>query len=263
MHENTPENSESSGANSGGDHESQKPPKIALFCRQCPTPLTSRQIRERRTFCSMECFVESKQTIRLTDRRCACGCDILMSEARARRFNYLPWHKTQSATVAVQRNSLCACGCGEPLRSKTTWNPVTKQPVRFNVGHSRKSKEYRREIVCPQCSTVFHVRKRSKTRYCSSRCGALASATKREQSRPRITMASPDLQRKRVWESRAHQCEDCGYDEHPEVLEVHHLNENRKDGQDANLKLLCPTCHEVRHFLRKTGRYWRRVHRQT
>lgn len=48
-------------------------------------------------------------------------------------------------------------------------------------------------------------------------------------------------------------CADCGYKKYPKVLQVHHIDENRKNNSIENLVVLCPTCHNVRHFLNKTG----------
>jgi 5-methylcytosine-specific restriction endonuclease McrA len=50
-------------------------------------------------------------------------------------------------------------------------------------------------------------------------------------------------------------CEKCGYLDHLEVLEVHHLDKIRKNNVRENLILLCPNCHEVWHLLDKSGRY--------
>lgn len=41
-----------------------------------------------------------------------------------------------------------------------------------------------------------------------------------------------------------HCCAVCGWNEDPEVLEVHHIDENRKHNQVKNLIILCPTCHK-------------------
>ena len=46
-------------------------------------------------------------------------------------------------------------------------------------------------------------------------------------------------------------CDICGYDTHPEVLEVHHRDKNRKNNVLGNLQVLCPTCHRVEHFVDK------------
>lgn len=52
-------------------------------------------------------------------------------------------------------------------------------------------------------------------------------------------------------------CERCGYDKHPEILEVHHKDRNRDDGNPNNLELLCPNCHTEEHYLGSDGRFRR------
>lgn len=48
-------------------------------------------------------------------------------------------------------------------------------------------------------------------------------------------------------------CADCGWNKFPEVLQVHHIDRNVKNNSLDNLVVLCPTCHNTRHFLEKTG----------
>jgi len=50
-------------------------------------------------------------------------------------------------------------------------------------------------------------------------------------------------------------CARCGYDEYPAVLQVNHKNLDRTDNSKDNLEILCPTCHEVFHYLDGSGRY--------
>lgn len=38
-------------------------------------------------------------------------------------------------------------------------------------------------------------------------------------------------------------CEICRYDNHPEILEVHHIDGNRENNELSNLIILCPNCH--------------------
>lgn len=40
-----------------------------------------------------------------------------------------------------------------------------------------------------------------------------------------------------------HQCAICGWNEDVDVLEVHHIDENRDNNNIDNLIILCPTCH--------------------
>lgn len=50
-------------------------------------------------------------------------------------------------------------------------------------------------------------------------------------------------------------CAECGYDKYPEVLQVHHIDRDRSNNDIENLVILCPTCHEVDHFLSNDGRF--------
>jgi hypothetical protein len=37
-------------------------------------------------------------------------------------------------------------------------------------------------------------------------------------------------------------CENCGYNEH-DILQIHHIDKNRKNNKKENLIVLCPNCH--------------------
>lgn len=50
--------------------------------------------------------------------------------------------------------------------------------------------------------------------------------------------------RRTAFETYPHCCAVCGWDEDLEVLEVHHIDENRHNNQVSNLIILCPTCHK-------------------
>lgn len=42
-------------------------------------------------------------------------------------------------------------------------------------------------------------------------------------------------------------CSRCGYDEYPEILEIHHIDQDRSNNNLDNLKVLCPNCHKLVH----------------
>jgi 5-methylcytosine-specific restriction endonuclease McrA len=46
------------------------------------------------------------------------------------------------------------------------------------------------------------------------------------------------------------QCQDCGYNKIPEILNAHHVNHRAKGGNNdtTNLRVLCPTCHAENHW---------------
>ena len=49
--------------------------------------------------------------------------------------------------------------------------------------------------------------------------------------------------RKVAFENYEHKCHVCGYNEHEELLQVHHIDTNRFNNIKENLVILCPTCH--------------------
>ena len=58
--------------------------------------------------------------------------------------------------------------------------------------------------------------------------------------------------RLKAFEVYPHKCSCCGWDEDERILEVHHIDENRKNNSLENLIILCPTCHRKITL----GYYW-------
>lgn len=52
--------------------------------------------------------------------------------------------------------------------------------------------------------------------------------------------------RKRAIEAYGAVCKSCGYSEHTKMLDVDHINSNRKDNSVENLQVLCVWCHAVK-----------------
>ena len=50
-------------------------------------------------------------------------------------------------------------------------------------------------------------------------------------------------------------CEVCGYNKYPEILEVHHIDGDRRNNELSNLQIVCPTCHAEIHFKEKSGKW--------
>ena len=49
--------------------------------------------------------------------------------------------------------------------------------------------------------------------------------------------------RTRAFKVYPHQCAVCGWNEDEDLLEVHHIDEDRNNNHISNLKILCPLCH--------------------
>jgi len=52
--------------------------------------------------------------------------------------------------------------------------------------------------------------------------------------------------RNKILQSRGNKCERCLCD-NKEVLEIHHKDQNRLNGDDENLEVLCANCHTLEH----------------
>lgn len=57
--------------------------------------------------------------------------------------------------------------------------------------------------------------------------------------------------RKLAFDNNPHKCDECGWKDFPDLLEVHHMNFNHDDDRLHNLQLLCPNCHRVTHYMAK------------
>lgn len=106
--------------------------------------------------------------------------------------------------------------------------------------------------ICPVCSTEFLAGKNAKTcsRACSNKNREGIKYDGRRKSDKAVKYRATRL---RLFEDRGAKCEECPYEEHPEVLQVHHIVERCEGGSDEpeNLKILCPTCHAVEHLVRR------------
>ncbi len=61
--------------------------------------------------------------------------------------------------------------------------------------------------------------------------------------------------RKRAFNNLPNECAVCGWNEYPDVLEVNHKDVNRSNNDLSNLEILCPTHHQVFHYLDGSGRW--------
>lgn len=43
-------------------------------------------------------------------------------------------------------------------------------------------------------------------------------------------------------------CTSCGFNEYPEVMEIHHIDRDRSNNDIDNLQTVCPTCHRLIHI---------------
>ena len=95
-------------------------------------------------------------------------------------------------------------------------------------------------VVCEFCGSTFRKRKKelnkTKRSYCSINCRNRAMNDAKRKSTINNYRNVADANYK-------HKCSVCGWDEDEDILEVHHIDENRENNNVDNLIILCPTCH--------------------
>lgn len=77
---------------------------------------------------------------------------------------------------------------------------------------------------------------------CSMKCRGIASRTDRPPTRD-IPAVKKWLQRRGLIKA----CSKCRYEDHPEILVLHHKDRDRSNNMLDNLEVLCPNCHALEH----------------
>lgn len=118
--------------------------------------------------------------------------------------------------------------------------------------------------ICAFCSNPIYKApskiKNSKSGllFCNRKCKELAQKQKigfESILPPHYHTASIINYRNKAFENLPLVCNKCGYNKYPQVLQIHHIDRNRKNNDINNLLVVCPTCHMEIHYETKTG-YW-------
>ena len=121
--------------------------------------------------------------------------------------------------------------------------PSQSRKARFCSGRCKGShlSSLKSTVICVVCTTPFQVNiHNAKTaKYCSSTCHRKAV--------PKPLQRSRSIRSKIMKSGRPLQCARCGYQEHPGILQAHHIDRNRTNDADDNIELICPNCHALEH----------------
>lgn len=95
-------------------------------------------------------------------------------------------------------------------------------------------------VICDYCGKEFRKRRteieRTEHSYCSIDCRNRALNDGKRAS-------TINNYRDVAFANYEHKCAVCGWDEDADILEVHHIDENREHNELENLIILCPICH--------------------
>lgn len=118
--------------------------------------------------------------------------------------------------------------------------------------------KYKPSIITIKCGTCKKEIKRfpseikkSKTGnlYCSKRCSAI------QANKSRFGKGHASYRRQAFEAADKIECEKCGWDKEIDVLQVHHIDRNRRNHSINNLQILCPNCHLLEHYYSGDGAF--------
>lgn len=160
------------------------------------------------------------------------------------------------------RGRYCSRSC-----SSSSMEKDYKQGIRPPKAYStvQEKTAIRVMLRCAKCDNLFErlasgtYESKSKFFFCSRKCKDLAQRLNSsfDTMRPEHYGTGTSCYRDIAFRHYPKKCSQCGYDKYESVLEIHHKDRNRKNNHYSNLEVLCPTCHEVDHFLRKDGKHLR------
>ena len=124
--------------------------------------------------------------------------------------------------------------------------------------HANLYKSTKQKVICSVCDDEFYTNpariKRSKSGlfFCSRKCKdegqKITSGIKGVWPAHYGTSNGRWTYRKISIEHYGAICECCKYNEHIEILQVHHIDGNRENNSIENLIVLCPNCHALVTF---------------
>jgi len=146
--------------------------------------------------------------------------------------------------------------CGEVFLARATW--VDQDKVKFcGVKCRAASKVTKVSISCDLCGVAFQrtpsklSNSKSGKNFCSRECKDTAQSVDGGvmEIMPSHYGNGRRVYRARAFKEYAHKCADCGYDKYKRILQVHHIDNDREHNEVSNLVILCPTCHNTRHYV--------------
>lgn len=200
---------------------------------------------------------------------CACGCGTeLVKSPKHGWAQYSKGHNQKGKVSPLKITPstpapLCACGCGNLVawsNSTRKWNRYILNHGRIGSAHSPESIEKMKERAAARSDKVAEDNR--------NRVWTEESRRKLSESKKKITLPQEfkpadknpmfkhgieyarisasvlqRIRRKLICE-RGFRCEGCeAVPKTTKELHLHHIDENPYNNQDANLRLLCESCH--------------------
>jgi endogenous inhibitor of DNA gyrase (YacG/DUF329 family) len=168
-----------------------------------------------------------------------CGKECYMPKNRLDTFKYCS--RTCKNKFGNITKIIATCGiCNKEFSHISSRANNAKYCSRRCYYDSQKMKG-KKEYKCHHCEKVFIGHAAHKRKFCSKEC---VGKNTRSIWQPKFTT----VRKKMLREGLMNECEKCGYNEIPQILGVHHIDENRENNNRNNLMVVCPMCHSILHM---------------
>lgn len=166
-------------------------------------------------------------------------------------------HTCEYISGYVNRSSIIRVRCLiHNIEFETAYENVARKTRAHHICPQCKQEDLDKNKVlctCDYCGKQYYLSEsranKSDFHFCCRECKdkaqSLRSGPRFDELRPEHFGTSNGLTcyRKRAFQEYEHKCAICGWNEDEDVLEVHHIDENREHNEVSNLIILCPTCH--------------------
>lgn len=200
---------------------------------------------------------------------CACGCGTELTKSPKHGWAQYAKGHNQKGKVSPLKiipstpAPLCACGCGNAV----VWNNSTRRWNRYLLNHGRTGVVHSPEAIQKMKDAAAmrseKVAEDNRKRIWTEESRRKLSESKKKIKLPqefgngennpmhkhgrkytRVSESVRQRVRKSLIERRGLVCETCRVTiADPRLLHMHHIDENPLNNTDANLKLLCQSCH--------------------
>lgn len=175
-------------------------------------------------------------------------------------------NKELDEKVWINTLNTCHYVRGDYLHDKITTLFCEKHKIEFETNYENVRKNQKPHHVCPlckkedknknkvlikcdYCGKEFY-RNPNKIkdfnfccRECKDKAQRVYSGNKFNHLRPKHYSIEPKNYREQAFYYYPHKCAICGRNEDEDILEVHHIDNDRENNDLKNLIILCPICH--------------------
>jgi len=220
------------------------------ICETCKEEFNAEENKTK--FCSRKCFVNfttgipRKKRARITKICLGCGKEFSVYKSweyrkYCSRLCKRNFFFKKNKTIIEDVNIKCIY-CGKEFIFKKIGN--VKLPIYCSAKCRSADWYYSKTKECIQCGKPLKKTFANKItgKFCSGECRKEAQQidlefTKRQGVKRKLKRMGVIFEK----------CADCGYNKYPQILGIHHGDENPTNHSIGNLIILCPNCHSIRH----------------